>query len=812
MKSLAKNLTIMSMAIALMAMAGCKKPITPELPPELVLDKSEVVAPAEGGAFSVGYTVENPVEGATITPQYEAEWITDMKVGETEITFTVAATDIEQAREAEIILNYSEKDVTASFKVKQDGKTAPAEAFEIVIDEEDITYNSILVSVYPADKEMTYVIMGISEEYYTELGNDDAVIAALVEFMKSNADSYGMTIEAFMDQYMLEKGDVIDAPFEGYAPESVNYILAVGMTNKCETLTELYSEKFQLKAVEKVDMSFELSYEINVTDVLMKAVPSINDHYYYFDVARKADIDEMGQTMDEIAAALIADQVSFGAIFGMTPEDVIKGMCSLGADEYQYTDLNSETEYVGYAFGCSLAGVVDTDVTTKNFTTEKVSGSDNKITMEIGEVNVDWAIVNITTTNDDPYALVVDAVSNYSGMNDDQIIAELIKNDLSYNVQNGSKELRVTGLSANTEYYAFAMGYKSGVATTGLTKVSFTTIEAGDPYDFTYTFEASEVTSNSVMMNVVPTPNTVLYYWGIAVEGVTAEDIEAQIAADAQMWIDFGIYANVGEYIVETLCVRGESSGTIKGLLPETKYNVFAASYTETGDKAVDFVFNEAFTTKEAVVSSSTIRIEHDKFFDADEIAEAYPGEYDDFTGQDLYCMPMKVVTEGEVKSTYFTVFGEDLTDTEEWPDALLIQQLVDYGKGNTLSEVHYFLPYDLLCTIVAVAIDNDGNYTKVYREVVQEGRDGVSDISEFVPLMAPRQTKNFFEMNISDNIFINKLSDADIRAKAAQKSRLEVYKVQPLKAANVEIKPVKEIDFNKTKTEVEMTFKMRTK
>ena len=48
--------------------------------------------------------------------------------------------------------------------------------------------------------------------------------------------------------------------------------------------------------------------------------------------------------------------------------------------------------------------------------------------------------------------------------------------------------------------------------------------------------------------------------------------------------------------------------------------------------------------------------------------------------------------------------------------------------------DIQYFLPYDSDCTIVAVAIDTDGNFTKVFRTVINKSKAGVSDISEFKP------------------------------------------------------------------------------
>lgn len=104
--------------LALVAFAACQ-PETPEPQPQPDPDpQPEVKDPvltltsetllefaAEGGKGTITYTLENATEETELEAACEAEWITNLTVGEN-VTFTVAANDVEQVRETSISVTY----------------------------------------------------------------------------------------------------------------------------------------------------------------------------------------------------------------------------------------------------------------------------------------------------------------------------------------------------------------------------------------------------------------------------------------------------------------------------------------------------------------------------------------------------------------------------------------------------------------------------------------------------------------------------------------------------------------------------------
>ena len=77
---------------------------------------------AEAGNGSFAYELKNPKDDIQLTATTEATWITELTVGDGQITYTVEANESEEAREAVIILTYG--DLTTSVTITQAGKHA----------------------------------------------------------------------------------------------------------------------------------------------------------------------------------------------------------------------------------------------------------------------------------------------------------------------------------------------------------------------------------------------------------------------------------------------------------------------------------------------------------------------------------------------------------------------------------------------------------------------------------------------------------------------------------------------------------------
>ena len=121
-----KNLFYFLLALPLVFAACNEDPQDdPQQKPEVkdpvltLVSNNEINFEAAGGQGEIKYTLENAVEGTTLTATCEAQWVADVTVGET-ITFTVEANEETEGRETKVVVAYGE--LSFEVAVKQVGK------------------------------------------------------------------------------------------------------------------------------------------------------------------------------------------------------------------------------------------------------------------------------------------------------------------------------------------------------------------------------------------------------------------------------------------------------------------------------------------------------------------------------------------------------------------------------------------------------------------------------------------------------------------------------------------------------------------
>ena len=134
-----KNLFYFLLALPLV-FAACGENPEPEPVPEVkdpvltLTCENPLVFEAEGDDATIAYAIENAVEGVELQASCEAEWVENVTVAEN-ITFTVAANEAEEARDAVLTVVYG--DIEKSVAIQQAGKkeTPKAPVFELVSEE-----------------------------------------------------------------------------------------------------------------------------------------------------------------------------------------------------------------------------------------------------------------------------------------------------------------------------------------------------------------------------------------------------------------------------------------------------------------------------------------------------------------------------------------------------------------------------------------------------------------------------------------------------------------------------------------------------
>lgn len=113
-----KKLSLIFCLAAAALLPSCNKDDRQPEPqlPALTLQSDTVYVSSEGGETQFSYSIENPVEGAALKAEPQAEWISDVTVGENTVTFNVSGNTETSGRTAGILLSYDSLDDTVYVK------------------------------------------------------------------------------------------------------------------------------------------------------------------------------------------------------------------------------------------------------------------------------------------------------------------------------------------------------------------------------------------------------------------------------------------------------------------------------------------------------------------------------------------------------------------------------------------------------------------------------------------------------------------------------------------------------------------------
>lgn len=734
MKRTFKILILLSF-VAGLAVQACTKD-TVVSAPEIRLSQDTLDVAETGGHITVTYSIVNPSEDFEMTASCEQEWIGSVDTSlDNVLAFDVAANTDTEGREAVVDLKYG--DATASVVLKQQAHVPdPGDIPPFKITVKDIDIETAVAQIVPEDKSMTYTAMYMTAEEYDGYRTDDEVFEALVSYYWSVATDMGLSITDFLKGYALLTGEKT-LNVKGLYPGKDYTLFAVGMSEKAEKTSSVVSQQFQAKPIEMNGATFDISYDIDGMTVVMSVSPSSDDIYYYYDALKKKDIENMDTSLEESLKEYFDEQIAYGMqVIGLTREEVMMEMLSKGDSSFEYTGLHASSTYVGVAVSVTLQGYLNSEMTKKEFETGSVEMSDNILTLGLSDIGVDRVTVSITTSNQDQYCMMLLPASTWPGLTPEEYLEKLEGTQaLESHLANGDKSGMVKGLSANTEYYALLFGYQNGTATTDLVSETFTTLEDGNPEELKIRAEFTDVKSDSLTAVIIPTPENALYFSTLVESVYTESDVKDYIDYIAQMYISFGMAKDRADFLKQA-SVRGRQTVKYGSLYSSTEYRVAAIGiYPQSGEYATGVLFSESVWTTERVVSDATINLVADKYFDGDEVAEQYP-QYS--SGKGKAVIPVKVEVTGDVEKYFYHIFLNDLSDPEKDPDDALIAALTTQG-GITVPEAIFYCEYDQPFTIVGVAKDKNGLYSKVFRKFVTYTKDGCSDVSEFVPI----QTKS---------------------------------------------------------------------
>ena len=789
MKTLSTILTAFVIMMGVVACADDAPSTGNETKKPIIKFQTENVAiDYDGSAVLVDYTVENPVKGEKVAINNSAEWLMVEVVDDAQIKFTATENSSDAERVADVVVSYKgAESVTLKATQARDVLAGEPIAIEFV----SADHVSITVNIATADPELMWIPMITYKEYFDEYTSDDEISNSDLEYFEYLADMWDYTLADFISE-MAGVGSETGIVIDDLDPSTEYVVYTYGINLEGERTTDVVSLAVTTAEPYEGDITFEFTAEEDNYELSFTITPSQNGVNYMYGIATE---DEINAWKELAGSDSIRDAIQQGDIEASINELVEYGLVEERIDyfyiyneisvmDYGWEKLKADTKYIIYAAkwneNCEIVG----EVATYEHTSASVQPSDNVIRAEISNITQSTVTVTTTTSNYDPYVVLPVRASEVAALSDEEAFA-FVMNAYEYLVSEytyyNSVYETYTRMRPENDYTLLIFGCQAGIMTTDMQRINFTTLASGDPNECVFEIMVMDVDSDNAWVEIYPSDKGHFYHWMAYPVSFTADDVKAFVKDR----LENSYEGDVAVFSSWELS-QGDEQTTVWDLIPNTEYKIglIIMDY-DTGEFLSDVVFGETFKTKEVVYADITFDVQFGKYFDIDALVAAgytqFEGDY--YAGQAI--MSVDVAVEGECAEFYYDIYGNDLSDTQTYPDAIFYEGLW-YGNDSPHSMV--ILEYDRPLTFVAVGYNYSYEPSLLYRQVFTLTKDGASPVEEFGAeesatrsmVVAPEQKNARVErkLNKADYVYSSEF---------AAKSSSAINSVKSERRANVE-------------------------
>ena len=726
--------TLMAIFAITMGFTSCKEEEPTQIP-VIEFAQDSVILSDQGSTEIIGYRVNNPIKGEKLTATHQAQWLTVNTDSEQNIEFSATLNEEYEERSTEVTFSYKNaQDVV--LKVTQSGKPAPI-SIEVV----DITATEIFFNVKTTDPSLTWIPMITNAAYFDTIESDEQLFQEDLEYFEYFAGLNDLSLSDFLKE-MLEEGSVENMSIEDLTPENEYVLYAYGLTLEGERTTDIAICRFSTEAPYEGEITFEFilteeDYTLNF-DIIPSHTgvpyyygiidePTLNEWYEKYNTTDLKEAIQNGDIEETIQMYMDYEFIDYRSEYYAIYNNISKV-------EDGYLKCKANTNYIIYAAkwdeDCNLVG----EVSFQEHRTADISGSEIELDIELSDITQSSVMVKATPSNNDPYAMIAEKSEYIAGMNDTEIFAYIMEHYDAFIGEytfNGAKERKYSRLTPDTDYTLLAFGYKAGTLTSStITKEEFKTLASGDPKDCTFEITAIP-SSDEVAVEIIPSDKGHHYHWMVYTSEYTSDQAKAYIR---DVLIDQYYEGNFPAFASWELA-QGDLKSEAWDLFPNTEYKIGVVIMDyNTGEFLSDVTFSETFTTGEANYADITISVEFGPYYDIEELVAAGQTQFESLIGESDAILPTSIVIEGEYSEFYYDIYRRDLTDTETYPDEVFYQDLY---YGSTYESTTFPLPYDTEMTIVAVALDKQYNYSRLFRKAITLTKEGASPVDEYIATLS---------------------------------------------------------------------------
>ncbi len=470
-------------------------------------------------------------------------------------------------------------------------------------------------------------------------------------------------------------------------------------------------------------------FTVTVTDITtVSCVVSIEkddpDQLFYYEIVRKKDFEELGDTFQARAKAYYDGEIDFWLNeMGCPKEEALEYITSKDdLLEFPRESLMGNTAFVLIVGYITPEGDPAGDFEYVEFKTLAPEASDNKLEIKVSDIEARSAHISVTASNSDQYVFYCFPASQFGDLTGEELASEM----LYYyywltDTHNGNIEQDVKDLKAGTKYIAAAVGYMDNAATTEIVTKEFTTGEPGDVNKWNYTVRFTDGTYKgyNISAEIIPNDNTIDYCYELIPVEYTMEEFTTQFYENLELMKQAGL--NQEDYI-SLFGAYGPCFEEDYSIKPGHSYRIAALPVDpKTGD-FLEAIFSETIDVPVPEVSAASISVNIDKYYNGTEIADVNSDIYEYYRGRAV----LKPQIESDGASYRFGVFVDNGT---EYTREDIIYSLLENGYMFSIEQV---VPFNKDAVIYAAAADENGVFGPVFTKKFKLTEDGAAPTDEY--------------------------------------------------------------------------------
>lgn len=510
------------LAICALSFVACKPDTeTPEpvaKAPVVTLDKQSIEAPAEGGEYVVNYTIENAVEGATLSVVEDVEWISDVTANEGVISFVVAANEIEEPRNTTLNVEYQGAEARV-IEVAQAAKAATPEPelATFTLEVSDIIWNNASITVTPSE-DVEYILGVMTKEAFAPYAEDaETLVAARIAEWQETAQQYiDMGYDDPWQYYMCfeqRSGEkTYDVKYDDIYNmdwDSEYVVYCFGMNDEGEQTASVAVKEFRTAAPVPSNNTFTITIDAMTKSSVEFTVEPTTDEPYYVTI----------ETIDVLAPYGPDKENSYEDLIKyLTPDydSTIEQRTFSGKQTITNSDLGKSVN--GFKTYRVVVWGFENGPTTDVFMSEEFKPADPVVEFEptiyVDEYNYRKIIYSVVpNSNSITYYHAVHTAAEVGEDGGAALAASLIEGNINANLISGVVQREVE-VAAQSEYYVVVFGYNpdEGIITSDVFLSELITTPAEPTEALTLDVEVTNLAWNGADIYVTPSSDFRYYY------------------------------------------------------------------------------------------------------------------------------------------------------------------------------------------------------------------------------------------------------------------------------------------------------------